>query len=140
LYLCPSQNREEIKALLSAEGEAMECVLRRGFAAGAHRYLLRIETSAKDRMNMTLKMIAVLRMMMPGINMVAATANQTLDPQGREKAIAAGGVFGIVFFETASFFFRVSANTPDYRLSPGWRPKSSLKHLEKYDGVPNPTA
>ena len=37
---------------------------------------------------MTLKMIAVLRMMMPGINMVAATANQTLDPQGREKAIA----------------------------------------------------
>ncbi len=91
-------------------------------------------------MNMTLKMIAVLRMMMPGINMVAATANQTLDPQGREKAIAAGGVFGIVFFETASFFFRVSANTPDYRLSPGWRPKSSLKHLEKYDGVPNPTA
>lgn len=49
-------------------------------------------------MNMTLKMIAVLRMMMPGINMVAATANQTLDPQGREKAIAAGGVFGIVFF------------------------------------------
>ena len=55
-------------------------------------------------MNMTLKMIAVLRMMMPGINMVAATANQTLDPQGRQKAIAAGGVFGIVFFETASFF------------------------------------
>ena len=46
--------------------------------------------SAKDRMDMTLKMIAVLRMMMPEINMVAATANQTIDPQGREKAIAAG--------------------------------------------------
>ena len=45
---------------------------------------------AKERMDMTLKMIAVTRMMMPGINMVAATANQTLDPQGREKAIAAG--------------------------------------------------
>ena len=45
---------------------------------------------AKDRMDMTLKMIAVLRMMMPEINMVAATANQTIDPQGREKAIAAG--------------------------------------------------
>ena len=45
---------------------------------------------AKDRMDMTLKMIAVLRMMMPTINMVAATANQTIDPQGREKAIAAG--------------------------------------------------
>ena len=46
--------------------------------------------SARERMNMTLRMIAVLRMMMPEINMVAATANQTIDPQGREKAIAAG--------------------------------------------------
>lgn len=41
-------------------------------------------------MSLTLKMIAILRMMMPQINMVAATANQTIDPQGREKAIAAG--------------------------------------------------
>lgn len=46
--------------------------------------------SAKERMDMTLKMIAVLRLMMPRINMVAATANQTIDPQGREKAILAG--------------------------------------------------
>ena len=46
--------------------------------------------SAKERMDMTLKMIAVLRIMMPEINMVAATANQTIDPQGREKAISAG--------------------------------------------------
>lgn len=45
---------------------------------------------AKERMDMTLKMIAVLRLMMPRINMVAATANQTIDPQGREKAIKAG--------------------------------------------------
>ena len=46
--------------------------------------------SAKERMDMTLKMIAVLRILMPEINMVAATANQTIDPQGREKAISAG--------------------------------------------------
>ena len=46
--------------------------------------------SAKERMDLTLKMIAVLRIMMPEINMVAATANQTIDPQGREKAISAG--------------------------------------------------
>ena len=46
--------------------------------------------SASERMDMTLKMIAVLRILMPEINMVAATANQTIDPQGREKAIAAG--------------------------------------------------
>ena len=45
---------------------------------------------ASVRMDLTLKMIATLRLMMPEINMVAATANQTVDPQGREKAIAAG--------------------------------------------------
>lgn len=45
---------------------------------------------ASERMNLTLKMIAILRIMMPEINMVAATANQTVDPQGREKAITAG--------------------------------------------------
>ena len=44
----------------------------------------------KERMELTLKMIAILRLMMPEINMVAATANQTIDPLGREKAIAAG--------------------------------------------------
>ena len=42
------------------------------------------------RMDLTLKMIAILRIMMPEINMVAATANQTIDPEGREKAISAG--------------------------------------------------
>jgi biotin synthase len=41
-------------------------------------------------MELTLKMIAILRLMMPEINMVAATANQTVDPMGREKAIAVG--------------------------------------------------
>ncbi|MBQ3749880.1 MAG: [Bacteroidales bacterium] len=46
--------------------------------------------SVEDRMNLTLKMIAVLRLIMPEINMVAATANQTIDPMGREKAIMAG--------------------------------------------------
>lgn len=46
--------------------------------------------SSQERMDLTLKMIAILRLMMPEINMVAATANQTIDPMGREKAIAAG--------------------------------------------------
>lgn len=46
--------------------------------------------SKENRMALTLKMIAILRIMMPEINMVAATANQTIDPQGREKAISAG--------------------------------------------------
>ena len=46
--------------------------------------------SAEKRIDLTLKMIATLRLMMPEINMVAATANQTVDPMGREKAIAVG--------------------------------------------------
>lgn len=44
----------------------------------------------KERMLLTLKMIAILRLMMPKINMVSATANQTLDALGREKAIVCG--------------------------------------------------
>lgn len=46
--------------------------------------------SSEERVKMTLRMIAILRLMMPEINMVAATAMQTLDPFGREKAIMAG--------------------------------------------------
>lgn len=54
-----------------------------------YKYADQIPTTI-DRMNLTLKMIATLRLMMPEINMVAATANQTIDPLGREKAIMAG--------------------------------------------------
>ncbi len=46
--------------------------------------------SGKDRIYLTLKMIAVLRLLMPDINIAAATALETLDPQGRIKALAAG--------------------------------------------------
>lgn len=46
--------------------------------------------SSEERIVLTLKMIATLRLMMPRINMVAATANLTIDPEGREKAILAG--------------------------------------------------
>lgn len=44
----------------------------------------------KDRFDLTLKMIAVLRIMMKDINIVAATALQAIDPVGREKAIKIG--------------------------------------------------
>lgn len=46
--------------------------------------------SPQERMDLTLKMIAILRLMMPEINMVAATADQTIFPDGRERAILAG--------------------------------------------------
>lgn len=45
---------------------------------------------SKNRFELSLRMIAVLRLLMPDINMAATTAMQTLDPLGREKAIKAG--------------------------------------------------
>jgi len=43
-----------------------------------------------ERFNLTLRMIAILRIIMKDINIVASTAIQTIDPSGREKAIACG--------------------------------------------------
>jgi biotin synthase len=43
-----------------------------------------------DRFDLTLKMIAIVRIMMKDINIVAATALQAIDPMGREKAIRIG--------------------------------------------------
>ena len=42
------------------------------------------------RFNLSLKMVAILRLMMPDINIAATTALQAIDPLGREKAIKAG--------------------------------------------------
>ncbi len=44
----------------------------------------------EDRFVLSLKMVAILRIMMKNINIAATTAMQTLDPSGREKAIMAG--------------------------------------------------
>lgn len=44
----------------------------------------------RERFELTLKMIAVLRIMMKDINIVAATALQAIDPIGREKAVKIG--------------------------------------------------
>jgi biotin synthase len=43
-----------------------------------------------ERFDLALKMIAVLRLLMPDINIAAATALQAIDPSGREKALAIG--------------------------------------------------
>lgn len=43
-----------------------------------------------ERFDLTLKMIAILRIMMKDINIVAATALQAIDPIGREKAVRIG--------------------------------------------------
>ena len=44
----------------------------------------------EERFDMSLKMIAVLRLMMKDINIAAATALQAIDPLGREKAVKVG--------------------------------------------------
>ncbi len=44
----------------------------------------------RERFVLTLKMIAILRLQMPYINIAASTAMQAIDPLGREKAIKAG--------------------------------------------------
>ena len=44
----------------------------------------------KERFDLSLKMVAVLRIMMKNINIAATTAMQTIDPQGREKALMVG--------------------------------------------------
>ena len=43
-----------------------------------------------ERFDLTMKMIAILRIMMKDINIVAATALQAIDPVGREKAVKIG--------------------------------------------------
>lgn len=46
--------------------------------------------SKKERIELSFKMIAVLRIMMQDINIAAATALQAIDPMGRERAINFG--------------------------------------------------
>jgi biotin synthase len=43
-----------------------------------------------ERFDLTLRMIAIIRIMMKDINIVAATALQAIDPIGREKAVKIG--------------------------------------------------
>lgn len=44
----------------------------------------------KERLDLAFKMIALLRILMKDINIVAATALQAIDPKGREKALKIG--------------------------------------------------
>jgi biotin synthase len=51
------------------------------------RHLLKTK---QERFYLALKMIAALRLLMPDINIAAATALQAIDPAGREKALTIG--------------------------------------------------
>ncbi len=53
----------------------------------AHRHLLKTK---QERLDLALKMVAALRLLMPDVNIAAATALQAIDPIGREKAVKVG--------------------------------------------------
>ena len=59
------------------------------FSISQHELLCSLETK-QERFDLALKMIAVLRLLMPDINIAAATALQAIDPAGREKALTIG--------------------------------------------------
>ena len=44
----------------------------------------------RERFNLSLKMVALLRILMPDINIAATTALQSIEKEGREKAIRIG--------------------------------------------------
>lgn len=44
----------------------------------------------EKRLDLSIRMVALLRLLMPDINIAATTAMQAIDPYGREKAIKAG--------------------------------------------------
>ena len=44
----------------------------------------------RERLEMSVRMVALLRLLMPDINIAATTAMQAIDPYGRERAILAG--------------------------------------------------
>ncbi|RKD86326.1 [FeFe] hydrogenase H-cluster radical SAM maturase HydE [Mangrovibacterium diazotrophicum] len=46
--------------------------------------------SKQERFDLALRMVATLRLLMPDINIAAATALQAIDPAGREKAVKIG--------------------------------------------------
>ncbi|NQV02464.1 MAG: [FeFe] hydrogenase H-cluster radical SAM maturase HydE [Bacteroidia bacterium] len=46
--------------------------------------------SLQERLELSLNMVAILRIMMPDINIAATTAMQTIDQHGRERALLAG--------------------------------------------------
>jgi biotin synthase len=59
--------------------------------AGTPLYQYRSELwDIQERFTMTLKMVAILRLMMKNINIAATTALQAIDPMGREKAVKVG--------------------------------------------------
>jgi biotin synthase len=90
----------------------------------------------KERFNLTLRMIAIVRIIMKDINIVASTAMQTIDPAGREKAISCGANVVMPNLTPA----RYRAGYQIYEGKPGYREvnEDNLSGLD-FDLLPGTT-
>lgn len=82
----------------------------------------------KKRFDYSLKMIAILRLMMPDINMAASTAMQTLDKMGREKAVKVGA--NIIMPNITPGTFRDSYALYENKPCTDENPEDCIKCLE----------
>jgi biotin synthase len=71
----------------------------------------------RERFNLTLRMIAIIRLVMKDINIVASTAMQTIDPLGREMAIGSGANVVMPNLTPSRYrdSYRIYAGKPGYR-------------------------
>lgn len=82
----------------------------------------------KERFELTLRMLALLRIMMPEINMVASTAMQAIDPMGREKALLAGA--NILMPNITPGMYRDSYKLYENKPSTNEDAEESLRYIE----------
>jgi biotin synthase len=70
----------------------------------------------RERFNLTLRMIAIIRLIMKDINIVASTAMQSVDPLGREMAIGCGANVIMPNLTPSSYRdgYRIYAGKPGY--------------------------
>ena len=85
--------------------------------------------SPAERFTLALKMIAVLRLLMPDINIASATALEAIDPEGRRKALDAGA--NVVMPNLTPIQYKEEYLL--YRNKPGWNEATdeSLKKLRQ---------
>lgn len=91
----------------------------------------------EERLTLSLKMVALLRLMMPDINIAATTAMQTLHPEGREMAIMAGAnvIMPNMTIQDVRANYQIYENKPgiedDAAIS-----KSKLEHFLEKKNIP----
>ena len=87
--------------------------------------------SVAERVDLSIKMVAILRIIMPDINIAATTAMQTLDSRGREKAIYAGA--NVIMPNLTPVKYRdnylLYENKPNVKDQPDETRKSLEKHI-----------